>query len=97
MHPIASMAGQLFGGVIAMFLFSMLIDWAVVSRIADDRVHGAIGSVLAAYIIGSLVYAFNSPWIGGAAFIVYLPGAIVAGVVRAILANRKARAEAEME
>lgn len=95
MHPLAALAGQMIGGIVAMFFFSMLLDWAVVRRIADDRVKGALGSVLAAYLIGSLIYAFNDPWVGGAAFIIYLPGAIIAGIVRGMLAHRKQQREAE--
>jgi hypothetical protein len=79
MHPYASLAGQIIGAAIAMFLFSWLIEWALFKRILDDPVQGKVGSVVAAWLIASLVHLANDPGYPET-FVIYGIPAIAIGI-----------------
>lgn len=83
--------GEIVGGIVAMFLLASLIEWAVTKRIADNPVNGWIGSTIAAYLIGSIIFTLN----GGDGFIAYLPGALVVGLGVGFYRYRKAETDPE--
>ncbi|WP_299191626.1 hypothetical protein [uncultured Erythrobacter sp.] len=68
--------GCLFG-LVNIWMFQGLIDWAITSRFMDDPVKGKILSTLLAYMLGALTYlALSDLWLG---FVLYIPGALLIG------------------
>lgn len=88
----AAFLGQLVGGVLAMYLFSKLVEWAFVKRVLDDPIMGAVTSVVIAYFLAVLLYGFGSanggPW-RASGLLLYLPGAVVVGIARPLMRKRK--------
>ena len=54
------LVGQLVGAFIAVWLFSRLIEWAVLKRVLNDPVIGKVGSVAAALVVIEVVFYFTS-------------------------------------
>jgi hypothetical protein len=54
------LVGQLVGAFIAVWLFSRLIEWAVLKRFLNNPVFGKVGSVLAALLVIEVIYYFTS-------------------------------------
>lgn len=69
--------GMVIGGVVAVYLLSLLLEWAIFKRVTDNAGIGIPASVAAASILGIIIYGFGSadggpwnPWPGGVAYIV---------------------------
>lgn len=62
----ASAFGSLVGGILAVFLLSALLDWAVFKRVVDTPRVGTTLSVVAAVVFGFILYGFGNadggPW-----------------------------------
>lgn len=90
--------GQVVGGLIAVFLLSRLIEWAIVKRVANDPVAGKLISLVAAWFVASTIYGFGSA--DGGDFV--LRGYLIYGFAALILAplaysaGVRAREDAEM-
>lgn len=54
----AAWVGMIFGGVVAVFLLSMLFEWALFKRITDSPKTGIPLSVCAAVIFAIFIYGF---------------------------------------
>lgn len=52
--------GQFVGGFLGIYVFSKLIEWAILKRVLDDPIKGKVGSVLAALALGLVVYTLTS-------------------------------------
>jgi len=78
----AYLLGEIFGGMLAIFLLWSLFEWAIFKRVFDDPMKGKLTSVLVAYLAGSTIAGF-----GGAdggpyywpAFIDYVIPAVIVG------------------
>lgn len=83
--------GQIVGGFLAVYLLSKFLEWAIFKRVLDDALIGCALSVFSAYILATVLYGFGSadggPWRADG-LLIYLPGAIIVGVVRAFLRKR---------
>ena len=55
----AGWAGMIFGGVVAVFLLSMLLEWALFKRITDSPKTGIPFSVCSAVILAIVIYGFG--------------------------------------
>jgi hypothetical protein len=71
--------GQLIGGILAILLLSLLLEWAIFKRVVNSAVVGKLSSVAAAYVIAVIVYSLGNSQ-PSVAIVAYLPGAIVWGV-----------------
>lgn len=93
----AYLLGGLVGGLIAIYLLSVLWEWALFKRVMDDPVAGKLSSVMAAWItagiLGGLGGANGGPFYW-AAFAVYL---VPAGVVAAFGYRRGLQIREEVE
>lgn len=94
----ASFIGQAVGGILAIYLLSLLVEWALIKRVMDDSVVGCWVSVGVAYALAVLIYGFGNadggPWNPGRGFYVYAIGAVVVGVLRS---RRRLRDLRELE
>ncbi len=76
--------GQIIGGALAVGLLTLLIEWAVVKRVMDNPVAGAVASTVAAYLVAVIVSGFGLADGGGwesAGIVIYAPGAILVGIL----------------
>ena len=71
--------GQLVGGILAILILSLLLEWAIFKRVANSAVVGKLSSVAVAYIIAVIGYSLSNSQ-PSVAIAAYLPGAIVWGV-----------------
>jgi hypothetical protein len=78
----AYILGQIVGGVFAILLLNALLEWAIFKRVFDDPIKGKVGSVAAAYLMGSTLAGFGGadggPYYWGA-FSDYAAPAIIVG------------------
>jgi hypothetical protein len=90
-------APLLAGGVLAIYLLSHLIEWAIVRRIADSQATGIPLSVTAAVVLAVVIYGFGAadggPWTPGGLFI-YPPAGLIVAIAR-VVAYRRRTASAE--
>ena len=47
--------GQMIGGIIAVYLLSKLVEWAVIKRVMDDAIKGGFVSVAIGYALAAIV------------------------------------------
>ena len=84
--------GQVIGGIIAVYLLSKLVEWAVIKRVMDDAIKGGFVSVAIGYALAAILYGFGEanggPWIPNG-FLLYMPGAVVVALVRMIMRKRR--------
>ena len=74
--------GGLIGGFLAMYVLSLLWEWALFKRINDDPVTGKLSAVAAAWLSGSALAGFgmaNGEPYAWFAFSIYLIPAILVG------------------
>jgi hypothetical protein len=78
----AYIIGQIVGGVFGVFLLYALLESAIFKRVFDDPIKGKMGSVVAAYLMGSTLAgvggADGGPFYWGA-FSDYAAPAIIVG------------------
>jgi hypothetical protein len=77
----ANLLGEIFGGMIGIFVVSALVEWAVCKRVFDDPIKGKLTSVLVAYLLGSIGAGYGQanggPYEWGAFFDYAIPAVIV--------------------
>lgn len=79
----AASLGALTGGIIGVWLFAMIWEWALFKRVMNDPVMGKGLSVACSYLTASTVYGFASARgaaFNPAGFLIYLPGLFVIGI-----------------
>lgn len=90
--------GTLTGGVLGVYIMYCLWEWALFKRVANDPMIGKLASVVAAYLSASTIYgllkASGGPFVASG-FVVYLPGAVIIGVIAYRSAQRVRRQIAE--
>ena len=73
------------GGSLAILLLSWLVEWAVCKRVMDNQCNGIVASIIAAWIIASILYGFGSSNGGSwspTGFLLYGIGAVIVFAAR---------------
>jgi hypothetical protein len=100
MHPVTGMLGQVAGGVIIIFLLSLLWERLALRHFMSDPLKRKLGSVVAAWLTGSAIAGFGMAD-GGPyawwAFGLYLVPAIIVGLVAYARAIKVRQEEAGFE
>jgi hypothetical protein len=77
----AYLLGEIFGGMLAMFLLGSLFEWALFKRVFDDPIKGKLASVVAGYLVGSSIAGFGKadggPYYWPAFFDYAIPAVVV--------------------
>jgi hypothetical protein len=98
---VAGLIGLIIGGVIAIYLLSLLIEWALFKRILDDPRAGGLASTACAFVLAVILYGFGNAnggaWNPMPGAIAYLVGAVIVAILRLIaLRGRQAASEEDL-
>jgi hypothetical protein len=98
---IGSWAGMLVGGLMIVFLMSVLLEWAIFKRVVDTAPVGITLSVVSAMIIAFILYGFGNadggPWNPIPGGVAYIIAGVIVLPLRLLGYRRRAAAAANDE
>lgn len=77
----SALIGSLIGGVLGVYLLAALWEWVLFKRVMNDPVAGKMLSVACAYLTASTLYSLSGSAAGFMPFLIYLPGALIVGMI----------------